>query len=294
VSDASDKSDKPDRQEVRRALTGRLFEDSGRFPSLGFECAGESASVDPAPLSPIPYKKAGQKRHSGTLESLELVAVPANIQQRSAFRMGIGVTRAAFYVRVSTGEQTVENQLQALHAIADRRGWEVAAIYRDEGISGSKTRQSRPGLDQMLKDAQRRKFDIVAAWSIDRLGRSLADLLETLAHLKACGVALYVDRQNLDTMTPIGEAMFQMVGVFAQFERELIRERVKAGMARAVAAGKRIGRPATEASRLDRARAELTRGTGILKTAKLVGIGVGTAQRIKKEMLAQTQTTDIR
>jgi DNA invertase Pin-like site-specific DNA recombinase len=140
-----------------------------------------------------------------------------------------------------------------------------------------------------LKDAQRRKFDVVAAWSIDRLGRSLADLLDTLSHLKACRVALYVDRQNVDTTTPIGEAMFQMVGVFAQFERALIRERVIAGMRRAVASGKRIGRPTTDTALLDRARAELTKGTGILKTARTIGIGVGTVQKLKNEMRSQRQ-----
>jgi DNA invertase Pin-like site-specific DNA recombinase len=203
--------------------------------------------------------------------------------------MGDRVTRAALYIRVSTDDQTVENQRQALQVVAERRGWHVTAIYRDEGISGSKTRQSRPGLDQMLNDAQRRKFDVVAAWSIDRLGRSLADLLDTLSHLKACGVALYVDRQNVDTTTPIGEAMFQMVGVFAQFERALIRERVKAGMARAVSAGKRIGRPTTDAALLDSAKAELAKGTGILKTARMVGIGVGTVQKLKKEMQGQVR-----
>jgi DNA invertase Pin-like site-specific DNA recombinase len=141
----------------------------------------------------------------------------------------------------------------------------------------------------MLKDAQPRKFDVVVAWSIDGLGRSLPDLLDTLSHLKACGVALYVDRQNVNTTTPIGEAMFQMVGVFAQFERALIRERVIAGMRRAVASGKRIGRPTTDAAPLDLASAELTKGTGILKTARTIGIGVGTVQKLKKEMLVQAQ-----
>jgi DNA invertase Pin-like site-specific DNA recombinase len=203
--------------------------------------------------------------------------------------MGDQVTRAAFYLRVSTDDQTVENQRQALQAVAERRGWQVTAIYRDEGISGSKTRHSRPGLDQMLKDGQRRKFDILAAWSIDRLGRSLADLLDTLAHLKACGIALYLDQQNVDTSTPAGEAMFQMIGVFAQFERALIRERVKLGMARAIAAGRRVGRPATDAALLDRAKIELAKGTGVLKTARLVGLGTGTVQKLKKEIRAEPE-----
>ena len=141
---------------------------------------------------------------------------------------------------------------------------------------------SGPGLDRLCKDAQRGKFDLVAAWSIDRLGRSLQDLLTTLALFDACNIDLYLDRQAIDTSMPMGRLVFQVIGAFGEFERSMIRERVKAGMARAVAAGKRIGRPTTDAILLDRARAELTKGTGILKTARLVGLGTGTVQKIKE------------
>jgi DNA invertase Pin-like site-specific DNA recombinase len=109
---------------------------------------------------------------------------------------------AAIYVRVSTDKQTVENQLRELRQIAERRGWEVVAQYNDAGISGSKGRDDRPGLDQMLKDAQRRRFDVVMAWAIDRLGRSLIDLLGTIQALEACGVDLYLDQQALDCPAP--------------------------------------------------------------------------------------------
>ena len=102
---------------------------------------------------------------------------------------------AAIYVRVSTDKQTVENQVRELRQIAERRGWEVVEQYSDAGISGSKGRDDRPGLDQMLKDAQRRRFDVVMAWAIDRLGRSLIDLLGTIQALEACGVDLYLDQQ---------------------------------------------------------------------------------------------------
>ena len=103
--------------------------------------------------------------------------------------------RVAIYVRVSTDKQTVENQIRELRQIAERRGWQVVAEYHDAGISGSKGRDGRPGLDSMLKDAQRRSFDVVMAWAIDRLGRSLIDLLGTIEALQACGCDLYLDHQ---------------------------------------------------------------------------------------------------
>src|SRR6476661_10259907 len=119
--------------------------------------------------------------------------------------------RAAIYVRVSTDRQTVENQLRELRQIAERRGWEVVKEYDDAGISGSKGRNDRPGLDEMLKDAQRRRFDVVMAWAIDRVGRSLIDLLGTIQTLEACGVDLYLDQQAIDTTTPVIRLMRQKI-----------------------------------------------------------------------------------
>jgi DNA invertase Pin-like site-specific DNA recombinase len=149
--------------------------------------------------------------------------------------------RAAIYVRVSTDRQTVENQLRELRQIAERRGWEVVKEYDDAGISGSKGRNDRPGLDEMLKDAQRRRFDVVMAWAIDRLGRSLIDLLGTIQQLETCGVDLYLDQQAIDTTTPTGRLMFQITGAFAEFERSMIRQRIRAGLRRAVEAGNSSG-----------------------------------------------------
>ena len=146
--------------------------------------------------------------------------------------------RAAIYVRVFTDKQTIENQVTVLRQIAERHGWEVVEQYSDAGISGSKGRDGRPGLDQMLKDAQRRRFDVVMAWAIDRLGRSLIDLLGTIQVLEAFGVDLYLDQQSIDTTTPAGKLMFQVCGAFAEFERSMIRQRVTAGLKRAVEAGK--------------------------------------------------------
>lgn len=192
--------------------------------------------------------------------------------------------RAALYVRVSTDKQTVENQIARLSEIAKGRGWEITATYNDAGISGAKGRKDRPGLNEMLKDAQRCKFDVVMAWSIDRLGRSLIDLLGTIQTLEACGVDLYLDQQALDTTTPAGRLMFQVTGAFAEFERSMIQQRVRAGLKRAVASGKRLGRPLNDPAAVTKARAALARGAGIRKVAGQVGLGVGTVHKLKREM----------
>src|SRR5258707_10224838 len=140
--------------------------------------------------------------------------------------------RVALYTRVSTDNQTTENQERELRQIAERRGWDVVHIYTDNGVSGAKGRKDRPGLDAMLKDAQRKRFDIIMAWAIDRLGRSLIDLLGTVQHLEAVGVDLYLDQQNIDTTTPSGKLMFQICGAFAEFERSMIQQRIRAGVDR--------------------------------------------------------------
>ena len=192
--------------------------------------------------------------------------------------------RAALYVRVSTDAQTVENQIRELRQVAGRRGWDVAAVYNDVGISGTKGRNGRPGLDSMLNDASRRKFDVVMAWAIDRLGRSLIDLLDTIQHLEACGVDLYLDQQAIDTTTPMGRLVFQVTGAFAEFERTMIRQRIKAGLKRAVAQGVKLGRPKIDRTTERKVRKQLARGEGILKVAKSLGIGTGTVQRIANEL----------
>jgi hypothetical protein len=135
------------------------------------------------------------------------------------------IRRVGLYLRVSTAEQTTENQRRELVAVAERHGWVVVRVFEDAGISGAKSRDSRPGLDAMLKAISRREIDMVAAWSVDRLGRSLADLLDLLRELHSKGVDLFLHQQGLDTSTPAGKAMFQMMGVFAEFERAMLRER---------------------------------------------------------------------
>ena len=193
--------------------------------------------------------------------------------------------RVGIYLRVSTDEQTVENQRIALRAAAEARGWRVVDEYADEGISGAKGREKRPELDRLLKDATRRKIDVIAAWSVDRLGRSLQDLVGMLGEINAVGCDLYLDQQAVDTTTPAGRAMFQMLGVFAEFERAMVVDRVKQGMLRARAkgtkSGKAIGRPEIRDERVDRVRASLAEGNGIIKTAKLCGVGVSVVQRLR-------------
>jgi DNA invertase Pin-like site-specific DNA recombinase len=197
--------------------------------------------------------------------------------------------RAALYLRVSTDEQTTQNQRCELERAAEHRGWQVVAVFEDAGISGAKGRDRRPGLDQMLNEATRGKFDVVMAWSVDRLGRSLSDLVGGLQELHAARVDLFLYQQAVDTTTPAGKAMFQMLGVFSEFERAMIQSRVRAGMARIKAgaptkSGKPVGRP-TISPAVERAiREHLKVGTGMLKTARLVGVGSGTVQRVARTM----------
>jgi DNA invertase Pin-like site-specific DNA recombinase len=190
--------------------------------------------------------------------------------------------RVALYLRVSTFEQDVTNQRHELEAVAQRHGWRIVAVFSDNGVSGAKGRAERPGLDELMKAVARRDVDMVAAWSVDRLGRSLQGLLEILVELRAKGIDLYLHRQGIDTTTPAGKAMYQMLGVFSEFERELIRERVLAGMARARSQGKHLGRPRVDATVEAAVRATLAGGIGIVRTARLHGVGVGTVQRIAK------------
>ena len=192
--------------------------------------------------------------------------------------------RVALYARVSTDKQSTTNQLRELRQAAERLGWEVAGEFIDHGISGAKGRKDRPKLDALLKGVARKEFDVVAAWSVDRLGRSLIDLIALLQELHSTGVDLYLHQQGINTTTPAGKALFQMMGVFAEFEREMIRERVAAGLARAKAhgtkTGKPIGRPAVGEEVEERIRELRAQGLGMLKIAKEVGCGVSVVQRV--------------
>ena len=193
--------------------------------------------------------------------------------------------RVALYTRVSTDDQTTENQRRELLAAAERHGWHVVNVYCDHGISGAKGRDKRPEFDKLLKAATRREFDMIAAWSVDRLGRSLQHLVDFLGDIHGAGVDLYLHVQGLDTSTPAGKAMFGMLAVFSDFERAMIVARVNAGIARARAKGVKLGRPRVD-SDIDRAvRAALAEGGKSQRTiARDVGTSPATVFRIAREL----------
>ncbi len=195
--------------------------------------------------------------------------------------------RAAIYARVSTANgQTPENQLRELRRVAEKSGWLVVAEYVDKGISGAKGRDQRPEFDAMCLSATRREIDVVMAWSVDRLGRSLQHLVGLLGELHGAKVDLYLHQQGVDTTTPAGKALYQMLGVFAEFERAMIRERVLSGLQRARAQGKQLGRPRIPEAKIDAARAARAEGKSIRAIAKAVGVSVGTVQRVVAQQTA--------
>lgn len=189
--------------------------------------------------------------------------------------------RIAIYTRVSTDQQTTENQRRELLAVAERNGWEIVAEFTDEGISGAKGREQRPGYDALMKAVARREIDLVATWAVDRLGRSLQNLVAFLTEINAKGVDLYLHQQALDTSTPSGRAMFGMLSVFADFEREMIRARIMAGLSRST---KKPGRPSLEPEKVERIKRTLNSGLSINATARKLKCGVGTVHRIKCKM----------
>jgi DNA invertase Pin-like site-specific DNA recombinase len=186
--------------------------------------------------------------------------------------MSTNGVRAAIYLRVSRDDQTTENQRLVLAKVAEHRGWVSIQTYEDQGISGAKGRDQRPAFDTMLKDAVRRRFDVLMVWSIDRLGRSVLHVANALAELDAAGT------------TPMGRAMIQMASVFGEQERQIIRSRVRAGFDRVRQQGKKLGRPKVPPKVEAAIREHLSAGNGILKVAALVGVGSGTVQRVKREM----------
>ncbi len=195
--------------------------------------------------------------------------------------------RAAIYLRVSTADQTTANQERELREIAERAGWKIVKTFKDHGISGTKGRDGRPQFDALHRDANARQFDVVMAWSVDRLGRSLQDLVEFLAHLHAVKIDLFLKAQGIDTTTPAGKAMFQMMGVFAEFERAIIQERVRAGLKRAKDEGKKLGRPKIAPDLEKRIRAALKergRTKGVRKIAEEFGVSPSTVQGISRPL----------
>ena len=185
--------------------------------------------------------------------------------------------QVAIYARVSTNQQTVQNQLSALREVAERSGYSVIAEFKDEGISGAKGRIDRPALDQMLKDCAKRRFDMVMVWDISRLGRSVQNLIEVMNELQSMKVDLFFLQQGLDTSTASGRMMFSVFGALAEYERELIRERTLLGQQRARAKGVKFGRPRTITENTKQAiRLMREQGLGMRKIASTLGCGVST------------------
>ena len=189
--------------------------------------------------------------------------------------------KIAIYARVSTDKQSTENQLLELRDLCNKLGYTIVQEYTDNGISGAKSRDARPALDLLLKDATRRKFDMVMCWSIDRLGRSLQNLVEILNELQALKIDLYFQQQGMDTSTPSGRMIFSVFGAIGEFERNLIRERVIAGQQRAKANGVKLGRP-TKMNDGMRSAVKILRekGMGIKQISRELQIGVGTVYSV--------------
>lgn len=189
--------------------------------------------------------------------------------------------RAAIYTRVSTSQQTTENQRHELQRVASLRGWTIVELYTDDGFSGAKGRSDRPALDSMLKAGLRREFDLVAVWSVDRLGRSLQHLVEMVNELHALGIDLYIHQQAIDTSTPAGKLAFSVFGALAEYERALIQERVKAGLDRAKRNGTKLGRPTNLNDSVRSAIVALrARDVSIRRIAAQLRVGTGTVYKV--------------
>jgi DNA invertase Pin-like site-specific DNA recombinase len=195
--------------------------------------------------------------------------------------------RVALYLRVSTANkgQTVQNQRLALDEVAARSGWDIVAEFADHA-SGAKGRDKRPGLDALMKAATRREFDRVAVWALDRLGRSMQHLVGLINDLHALGIDVYAHAQHLDTSTTAGKALFYMSGIFAEIEREMIRDRVHAGLDRARKRGKRLGRPKVSVAIERQIRDMRAEGVGMVAIGRHLGIGTGTVARVLREQAA--------
>jgi DNA invertase Pin-like site-specific DNA recombinase len=196
--------------------------------------------------------------------------------------MPVKMKRAGLYVRVSTGEQRTESQERSLREYAARRGWKVHKIYRDEGLSGVST--TRPALHEMLRDCRRGSIDVLLVWKFDRLARSLNALVSCLEMCRSLGIDFVSVTESVDTSLPAGELMFQLIGAVAQFERSLIAERVRAGLANARANGKVLGRPPlrkmtrTETAELRRLRRQSR--VPFRELAKKFGVSIWIAHRL--------------
>ena len=192
--------------------------------------------------------------------------------------------RVAIYARVSTDKQQTSNQVLVLKEIAERSGYNIIQIYEDKGISGSKGREDRPSLNQMMKDATHRKFDMVMCWSIDRLGRSISHLIEIMNELNGLKIDMFFSQQSIDTTQSSGRMLFSIMGAIGEFEKSLIKERVLAGLDRARKNGTKLGRPSNMTDGLKSAILILKdKGLGVRETCRKLGIGCATYYKVVAE-----------
>jgi DNA invertase Pin-like site-specific DNA recombinase len=198
--------------------------------------------------------------------------------------------RIGIYLRVSTDQQTTENQRRVLLEVAERSGWHVVEVFADEGISGSKSRDQRPGFDALLKAVARSEIQMVVAWSVDRISRSLPDLVNFLSELQGKGCDLFLYQQAVDTSTASGRALFMLSGVFAELEKSLVSSRVRLGQQRARANGVRFGRPPIAPIVIDKVKARLSKGQSIRVIAKATGMSTASVMRVKRSMETVAET----
>jgi DNA invertase Pin-like site-specific DNA recombinase len=199
-------------------------------------------------------------------------------------------TRAVIYTRVSTAKQTIDNQMMELQRTAERLGWAITNVYEDHGISGGKGRSERPAFDELHKAVARGDVDVIMAWSVDRLGRSLQDLVMFLNEVHEAGVDVFIHQQGINTATsPSSRMMFQLLGVFAEFERGIIRNRIAAGLERAKAKGQKLGRPGLSDYKINRIRKQLAAGHSVRAVADMVHVSTGSVSKVKKQMLAMAK-----
>ena len=227
----------------------------------------------------------GLREPAGILDLNRLDPTISGVGKPSLSRTPLTTKRAILYGRISTcdGRQSVANQINELRGVAGRAGWHVVGTFTDE-VSGAKGPKQRPGFQRVIDAITRREADIVAAWSIDRVSRSISDFVNFVQHAQACSVALYLHQQNVDSSTPTGFALLSLCSVLAELERSLLVERVRAGLNRARAEGKRLGRPTISDEVATKVRAQLQRGSGLRATSRVTHVSTATVARIRDEL----------
>lgn len=189
--------------------------------------------------------------------------------------------RVGIYLRVSTADQTTQNQRIELLRVAEQRGWNIVEVYEDQAVSGAKARDQRPAFQRMANDAAKGRINMVAAWALDRLGRTSRDVINFISDLPDQGVSLYLHKEQLDTSSAVGKLVLTIMAGVAEMERSRLVERINAGLARAKSQGKRIGRPTTVTTKTEQRIRDLrATGMGILKIGRTVGCGTSTVQRV--------------